>query len=228
MKKRQLLNKLVTGSTAVLLAITLAACGSHHSTVTSSSSSSSVRSAKTSSTSSAYRSANKMIKNKDYQGAYDRLNSVSNRSAQEENLATDLQNYLNARSSYQSGDYATASSTLKGQKSSSPAMREAYSSLQTQISKSQKSTASSASQATSSSSNATNGQTSDTTNDNVVVDFANKLGFTGSKDYQIIQTGKSGNTYKFEVRRNNGDGSVANLVGIYQYNSQSGAVTKLS
>lgn len=229
MQNRHLLNKVITGSTAVLLALTLAACGHHETTTTSSSSSSSVRSAKTTSGSSAYRSANKLIRNEDYQGAYNRLNNVNNRSAQEDNLATDLQNYMSARSSYKSGDYATASTTLKEQKSTSPAMRDAYSDLKNKISKAQNSSSSSSKATKSSSNKNANSQSStDQTNDDVIAEFANKMGFSGEKGYQIIQTGKSGNTYKFEVRRNNGDNSVSNMVGIYQYNTQSGAVTKLS
>lgn len=234
MQNRQLFNKVITGSTAVLLALTLAACGHHDAVTTSSSSSSSVRSSKTTSSngSSAYRSANKLIRNEDYQGAYDRLNNTNNRSTQENNLATDLQNYMNARTAYKSGDYATASATLKEQKSTSPAMRDAYSDLQDKISKAQNgSSSSSTSQAatkSSSSKNATSQSSSDQTNDDVVAEFANKMGFSGEKGYQIIQTGKSGNTYKFEVRRNNNDNTVSNMVGIYQYNTQSGAVTKLS
>lgn len=234
MQNRHLFNKVITGSTAVLLALTLAACG-HHDAVTTSSSSSSVRSAKTTSNngSKAYRSANKLIRNNNYEAAYDRLNSVDNRSTQENNLATDLQNYMNARTSYKSGDYATAAATLKEQKSTSPAMRDAYSDLQDKISKAQSSSASSSSsqaisKSSSSKSNSSSQTTSDQTNDDVVVEFANKMGFSGEKGYQIIQTGKSGNTYKFEVRRNNNDNTVSNMVGIYQYNTQSGAVTKLS
>ncbi|MGM9891566.1 hypothetical protein [Limosilactobacillus sp.] len=236
MQNRHLFNKVITGSTAVLLALTLAACG-HHDAVTTSSSSSSVRSAKTTSNngSKAYRSANKLIRNNNYEAAYDRLNSVDNRSTQENNLATDLQNYMNARTSYKSGDYATAAATLKEQKSTSPAMRDAYSDLQDKISKAQSSSASSSSSqaiskssSSKSNSNSSSQTTSDQTNDDVVVEFANKMGFSGDKGYQIIQTDKSGNTYKFEVRRSNSDNTVANLVGIYQYNTQSGAVTKLS
>lgn len=237
MQNRQVLNKVITGATAVVLALTLAACGHHDAVTTSSSSSSSVRSAKTTKTnsnngSSAYRSANKLIRNEDYQGAYEQLSNANSRSAQENNLATDLQNYMNARTAYKSGDYATASATLKEQKSTSPAMRDAYSDLQDKISKAQtSSSSSSSSQAatkSSSSKNVTSQSSSDQTDDDVVVDFANKMGFSGEKGYQIIQTGKSGNTYKFEVRRNNGDNTVSNMVGIYQYNPQSGAVTKLS
>ena len=212
MQTKPLFNKVLTGSAAIAIALTLAGCG-HHETTTTAASSSSVRSAKTTSSSKqsdAYRSANKLIQKEDYQGAYDRLNSANNRSTQEDYLATDLQNYMSARNAYRSGNYATAAATLKEQKSASPEMRKANNKLQKQINKAQ------------------NRSSTDQTNDDVVVAFANKMGFSGDKGYQIVQTGKSGNTYKFEVRRSNSDNTVANLVGIYQYNNETGAVTKLS
>lgn len=229
MQTKPLFNKVLTGSAAITIALTLAGCG-HHDTTTTAASSSSVRSAKTTSSnkqSDAYRSANKLIHNEDYQGAYDRLNSANNRSTQEDNLATDLQNYMSARNAYRSGNYATAAATLKEQKSASPEMQKANKKLQKQIEKAQSSSSSSSSIANSKSSSTSQSST-DQTNDDVVVAFANKMGFSGDKGYQIVQTGKSGNTYKFEVRRSNGDNTVANLVGIYQYNNQTGAVTKLS
>ena len=228
MQTKPLFNKVLTGSAALAIALTLAGCG-HHDTTTTESSSSSVRSAKTASTSkqsSAYRSANKLIQNEDYQGAYDRLNSANNRSTQEDNLATDLQNYMSARNAYRSGNYTTAAATLKEQKSASPEMRKANKKLQKQIAKAQDSSSSSSVAGNKTSS--TSQSSTDQTNDDVVVAFANKMGFSGDKGYQIVQTDKSGNTYKFEVRRSNGDNTVANLVGIYQYNNQTGAVTKLS
>lgn len=236
MQKKQLINKVITGTTAVVLALTLAACGNHESasSTTSSSTSSSVRSSTTNSD-SAYRTANKLIRNEDYQGAYDHLNNTTNRSAQADNLATDLQNYMSARKAYRNGDYATASNNLTEQKSTSPAMRDAYSKLQGKIDAARKSSASSNRDNTStvnSSSAATKSSSSSTANDeasdDVIVGFANKMGFSGEKGYQIIPTGKSGKTYKFEVRRNNSDNTVSNMVGIYQYNSETGAVTKLS
>lgn len=228
MQTKPLFNKVLTGSAALAIALTLAGCG-HHDTTTTESSSSSVRSAKTASTSkqsSAYWSANKLIQNEDYQGAYDRLNSANNRSTQEDNLATDLQNYMSARNAYRSGNYTTAAATLKEQKSASPEMRKANKKLQKQIAKAQDSSSSSSVAGNKTSS--TSQSSTDQTNDDVVVAFANKMGFSGDKGYQIVQTDKSGNTYKFEVRRSNGDNTVANLVGIYQYNNQTGAVTKLS
>lgn len=122
-------------------------------------------------------------------------------------------------------------------------MRNAYADLQSKVSSAQGSTSSqtssstnnskqtnkqsgSTSAATQQSSSAANQAASDETSDNVVQQFANKMGFSGSQGYQIMPTGKTGNVYKFEVRQNNSDNTVANLIGIYQYNSQTGAVTK--
>lgn len=236
MQKKQLFNKMITGTAAVAIALTLAACGNHDSATSSTSSTnSSVRSSETTS-GSAYRAANKLIRNEDYQGAYDRLNNTNNRSTQADNLATDLQNYMSARKAYRNGDYATASNNLKEQKSTSPAMRDAYSELQDKIDSAQKgststsqnaNSAATTSSATKSAASSSSTATAKTTDD-VMVEFANKMGFSGEKGYQIITTSKSGNTYKFEVRRNNSDNTVSNMVGFYQYNSETGAVTKLS
>ena len=123
-------------------------------------------------------------------------------------------------------------------------MRNAYADLQSKVSSAQGSTSSqtssstnskqtnkqssSTSSATQQSSSAANQAASDATSDNVVQQFANKMGFSGSQGYQIMPTGKTGNVYKFEVRQNNSDNTVASLIGIYQYNSQTGAVTKIA
>ncbi|MCG4778273.1 hypothetical protein L0P10_15420 [Eggerthella lenta] len=46
--------------------------------------------------------------------------------------------------------------------------------------------------------------------------------------YGIIPEGKDGDVYTFEVRQNNDDNTVAHLIGIYQYNAATGAVTKIN
>mgnify|MGYP001624418125 len=152
---------------------------------------------------------------------------------------------MDAQKAYENGDYDGAKNKLKSQKSTSPAMRNAYADLQSKVSSAQGSTSSqtssstnnskqtnkqsgSTSAATQQSSSAANQAASDATSDNVVQQFANKMGFSGSQGYQIMPTGKTGNVYKFEVRQNNSDNTVANLIGIYQYNSQTGAVTKIA
>lgn len=237
--------KAMVGTAAVATIFALAGCGkqSASSSDTSSSSTSSVRSSE-SKASKAYRTANKLIQNHDYEGAYEQLNQLNDHNAQTEALADDLQSYMDAQKAYENGDYDGAKNNLKSQKSTSPAMRNAYADLQSKVSSAQDSTSSqtssstnskrtnkqssSTSSATQQSSSAVNQAASDATSDNVVQQFANKMGFSGSQGYQIMPTGKTGNVYKFEVRQNNSDNTVANLIGIYQYNSQTGAVTKIA
>lgn len=138
-------------------------------------------------------------------------------------MKDDLQNYLTAKRAYDNGDYQTASNSLKPLKSTSTAMRDAYTTLQSKINKKQNAKATSSS----SSQRIANQQVSDKTSDSVVEAFANKMGFTGEKGYSIIPTSANGSVYKLEVRQNNSDNTVSNMIGIYQYNSQTGAVTKL-
>ena len=237
--------KAMVGTAAVATIFALAGCGkqSASSSDTSSSSTSSVRSSE-SKASKAYRTANKLIQNHDYEGAYEQLNQLNDHNAQTEALADDLQSYMNAQKAYENGDYNGAKNNLKSQKSTSTAMRNAYADLQSKVSSAQGSTSSQASSsanskqtnkqssstssATQQSSSAANQAASDATSDNVVQQFANKMGFSGSQGYQIMPTGKDGNVYKFEVRQNNSDNTVASLISIYQYNSQTGAVTKIA
>ena len=237
--------KAMVGTAAVATIFALAGCGkqSASSSDTSSSSTSSVRSSE-SKASKAYRTANKLIQNHDYEGAYEQLSQLNDHNAQTEALADDLQSYMNAQKAYENGDYDGAKNNLKSQKSTSPAMRNAYADLQSKVSSAQGSTSSqtssstnskqtnkqssSTSSATQQSSSAANQAASDATSDNVVQQFANKMGFSGSQGYQIMPTGKTGNVYKFEVRKNNSYNTVASLIGIYQYNSQTGAVTKIA
>ena len=237
--------KAMVGTAAVATIFALAGCGkqSASSSDTSSSSTSSVRSSE-SKASKAYRTANKLIQNHDYEGAYEQLSQLNDHNAQTEALADDLQSYMDAQKAYENGDYDGVKSNLKSQKSTSTAMRNAYADLQSKVSSAQGSTSSqtssstnskqtnkqssSTSSATQQSSSAANQAASDATSDNVVQQFANKMGFSGSQGYQIMPTGKTGNVYKFEVRQNNSDNTVASLIGIYQYNSQTGAVTKIA
>lgn len=237
--------KAMVGTAAVATIFALAGCGkqSASSSDTSSSSTSSVRSSE-SKASKAYRTANKLIQNHDYEGAYEQLSQLNDHNAQTEALADDLQSYMNAQKAYENGDYDGVKNNLKSQKSTSTAMRNAYADLQSKVSSAQGSTSSQASSsanskqtnkqssstssATQQSSSVANQAASDATSDNVVQQFANKMGFSGSQGYQIMPTGKDGNVYKFEVRQNNSDNTVASLIGIYQYNSQTGAVTKIA
>ncbi|MEY8442139.1 hypothetical protein AALA17_05815 [Lactobacillaceae bacterium 24-114] len=226
MATHKFLKNVSVGAAAITLMITMAACGNQSASSTQSSSSgSSAQSSSSSSTSSAVKTANRQIENEDFQGAYDNLNKSNDSSTEAANLKTDLQNYLAAKKAYNNGSYDEATSNLKTQKSSSSAMKTAYSNLQAKISKKQ-ATSSSNSSTSSSSQKVANQTASDATSDSVVTAFATKMGFTGS-GYSIIPTSVNGNLYQLEVRQNNSDNTVSNMVGIYQYNSQTGAVTKI-
>ena len=236
----KVVKKTIVGTAALTVSLLLAACGQQSTASSpSSSSSSKVRSSENEST-KAYRSANRLIRNHDYQGAADKLSAVSNRSGQADKLNTDLQNYMSAKSAYDNGNYDQAASNLKNLKSTSPAMRDAYADLQNKITSAKKNVASSslatsrssatsmvAKNSSSQSSTAANATVDSQTSDQVVTQFANKMGFIGNKGYEIIPTAKNGSVYRFEVRQNNQDNTVASMIGIYQYNSQTGAVTKL-
>lgn len=236
----KVVKKTIVGTAALTVSLLLAACGQQSTASSpSSSSSSKVRSSENEST-KAYRSANRLIRNHDYQGAADKLSAVSNRSGQVDKLNTDLQNYMSAKSAYDNGNYDQAAGNLKNLKSTSPAMRDAYADLQNKITSAKKNVASSslatsrssatstvAKNSSSQSSTAANAKVDSQTSDQVVTQFANKMGFIGNKGYEIIPTAKNGSVYRFEVRQNNQDNTVASMIGIYQYNSQTGAVTKL-
>lgn len=228
--------KTMIGTAALAMVVALAGCGKQSATENNSSSSSTSTSVRSSASkaSKAYRKANQLIKNGQYEDAYNQLSSLNEHNAQTEALMDDLQSYLDAKNSYNSGDYDSASSSLKNQKSQSSAMKNAFSDLQDKISNKKSSsavTSSTSSQtvkkSSSSQTSAANQAASDATSDDVVNQFATKMGFTGNKGYQIIPTQTNGNLYQFEVRQNNSDNTVANLIGIYQYNSQTGAVTKI-
>ena len=236
----KVVKKTIVGTAALAVSLLLAACGQQSTASSpSSSSSSKVRSSENEST-KAYRSANRLIRNHDYQGAADKLSAVKNRSGQADKLNTDLQNYMSAKSAYDNGNYDQAAGNLKNLKSTSPAMRDAYADLQNKITSAKKNVASSslatsrssatstvAKNSSSQSSTAANATVDSQTSDQVVTQFANKMGFIGNKGYEIIPTAKNGSVYRFEVRQNNQDNTVASMIGIYQYNSQTGAVTKL-
>lgn len=222
--------KALIGSVAVLLVATLGGCGQKQSSAPSpSTSTSSSAKVKTESASvKAYKAANALIKKGEYQEALDKLEAVSSPSTRVKNLISDLQNYLAARSSYNQGDYYSAKKNLTTQ-SDSPEMKGAVNNLQGRISSANgESASSSSSQVANSQSTApANAKASSETSTDVVSDFAQKMGFYGDSSYEIIPEGKTGNSYRFEVRQNNSDNSVGHLVGIYTYNSKTGAVTQV-
>lgn len=220
--------KVVLGAATLTASVLLAACGqqttsgqsaSHHS--------SSATSTAESESSKPYYSANKLIKQGNYQVAYNKLNNVNHRSRQVNNLTADLAGYLDAKDQYSNGNYDQAASKLTNLKSSSPAMRSAYTALQNKITNAKKTSSSTSAISSSASSSSASSQVATSQDSSSAVNnFANKMGFHGN-GYQIIPTTKNGNNYRFEVRQNNQDNSVANMVGIYQYNDQTGVTTKV-
>lgn len=221
------LKKPLVGALAVVLLATLSGCGQKTTTAPSTNAASSASSAtvKTESASTkAYKAANTLIKKGQYQAALDKLEAVSAPSARVKNLISDLQNYLNARSSYNQGDYYSAKENLTTQ-SNSYAMQGAVRDLKGRINTANGS--SEAAATSSSSSTPTNNQAASSTSTNVVTSFAQKMGFYGDSSYQIIPEGKNGNAYRFEVRQKNSDNTVGHLIGIYLYNSKTGSVTQI-
>lgn len=220
--------KVVLGAATLTASVLLAACGQQTTSSQSAShhSSSATPSAESES-SRAYHSANKLIKQENYQAAYDKLNGVSHRSQQVNNLSDDLAGYLDAKNQYSNGNYDQAARRLTTLKSSSPAMKSAYTALQNKITNAKKSSSSnSAVSSVAGSSSASSQTTSSQASDSAVNNFADKMGFHGN-GYEITPTANNGNNYRFEVRQNNQDNSVANMVGIYQYNNQTGVATKI-
>lgn len=237
--KMKLHQRLLTGALVVALTLTATACGKQTQSV--STTPSRTKTTAASPSAKAYRDAKKLIKEGRYQTAIDRLADVQNPSKRVQNLQSDLQSYLHARQAYDNHDYQSAISTLSSRQSNNSQLNSAMDSLsaraasatnggqvasssQSQSTKNAKKAAASAN--SSSASSASSSQSSQVSTDQAVVDFANKMGFTGS-EYQIITQSNNGQNFHFEVRRNNADNTVANMVGIYSYNSSTGAVSKI-
>lgn len=224
--------KTIVGIAALTTSVFLTACGQQAASQQSSHSSSNTPSAESEST-RAYHSAEHLIRQGEYKAASNKLSDVNHRSQQVNNLNADLHSYMSAKKSYNNGNYDEASSSLSSLKSNSSAMRDAYTDLQNKISNAEKISSSSSSvtnKAATSSAESSSATTQSTatiqTNANVVNNFADKMGFHNNS-YEITPTAKNGNNYRFEVRQNNQDNTVANMVGIYQYNSQTGTATKV-
>ena len=215
------IKKTVVGIAALTTSVVLAACGQQTASQQSSHSSSSTPSAESEST-KAYHSAEHLIRQGEYKAASNTRSGVSHSTKQVNNLNDDLRSYMSAEKSYSNGNYDEANDSLSSLKSNSSAMRGAYNELQNKISNAKKVSSSSSSSAASQQSTVA-GQTST----DVVNNFASKMGFANNNGYSITPTAKNGNTYRFEVRQNNKDNTVANMVGIYQYNNQTGVATKI-
>lgn len=235
MNFKTLLKRLMLGTVTVAAGISLVGCGSSTSTQSSESSSESSQSTtKTTAASKARDQANNQIMSGQYKEALKTLLAVKNPDSQTRSMIKDLQKYLAAQDAYNDQEYDEAVNDLSSVSSNSKPMRSAFISMKNKAKQAQQaaSTSSSAqsSQAnssSSSSSSAVNSAAASQTGMDVINAFAAKMNFNQSS-YGIIPEGKDGDVYTFEVRQNNDDNTVAHLIGIYQYNAATGAVTKIN
>lgn len=243
MKFKTLLNRLMLGTVTVAAGISLVGCGSSTSTQSSESSSESSQSTtKTTAASKARDQANNQIMSGQYKEALKTLLAVKNPDSQTRSMIKDLQKYLAAQDAYNDQEYDEAVNDLSSVSSNSKPMRSAFISMKNKAkqaqqaasasSSAQSSQANSSSSSTmasssSSSSSAVNSAAASQTGIDVINAFAAKMNFNQSS-YGIIPEGKDGDVYTFEVRQNNDDNTVAHLIGIYQYNAATGAVTKIN
>lgn len=243
MKFKTLLKRLMLGTVTVAAGISLVGCGSSTSTQSSESSSESSQSTtKTTAASKARDQANNLIMSGQYKEALKTLLAVKNPDSQTRSMIKDLQKYLTAQDAYNDQEYDEAVNDLSSVSSNSKPMRSAFISMKNKAkqaqqaasasSSAQSSQANSSSSSTmasssSSSSSAVNSAAASQTGIDVINAFAAKMNFNQSS-YGIIPEGKDGDVYTFEVRQNNDDNTVAHLIGIYQYNAATGAVTKIN
>ena len=243
MKFKILLKRLMLGTVTVAAGISLVGCGSSTSTQSSESSSESSQSTtKTTAASKARDQANNQIMSGQYKEALKTLLAVKNPDSQTRSMIKDLQKYLAAQDAYNDQEYDEAFNDLSSVSSNSKPMRSAFISMKNKAkqaqqaasasSSAQSSQANSSSSSTmasssSSSSSAVNSAAASQTGIDVINAFAAKMNFNQSS-YGIIPEGKDGDVYTFEVRQNNDDNTVAHLIGIYQYNAATGAVTKIN
>ena len=243
MKFKTLLKRLMLGTVTVAAGISLVGCGSSTSTQSSESSSESSQSTtKTTAASKARDQANNQIMSGQYKEALKTLLAVKNPDSQTRSMIKDLQKYLAAQDAYNDQEYDEAVNDLSSVSSNSKPMHSAFISMKNKAkqaqqaasasSSAQSSQANSSSSSTmasssSSSSSAVNSAAASQTGIDVINAFAAKMNFNQSS-YGIIPEGKDGDVYTFEVRQNNDDNTVAHLIGIYQYNAATGAVTKIN
>lgn len=243
MKFKILLKRLMLGTVTVAAGISLVGCGSSTSTQSSESSSESSQSTtKTTAASKARDQANNQIMSGQYKEALKTLLAVKNPDSQTRSMIKDLQKYLAAQDAYNDQEYDEAVNDLSSVSSNSKPMRSAFISMKNkakqaqqaasasssaQSSQANSSSSSTAASSSSSSSSAVNSAAASQTGMDVINAFAAKMNFNQSS-YGIIPEGKDGDVYTFEVRQNNDDNTVAHLIGIYQYNAATGAVTKIN
>lgn len=243
MKFKTLLKRLMLGTVTVAAGISLVGCGSSTSTQSSESSSESSQSTtKTTAASKARDQANNQIMSGQYKEALKTLLAVKNPDSQTRSMIKDLQKYLAAQDAYNDQEYDEAVNDLSSVSSNSKPMRSAFISMKNkakqaqqaasasssaQSSRANSSSSSTTASSSSSSSSAVNSAAASQTGMDVINAFAAKMNFNQSS-YGIIPEGKDGDVYTFEVRQNNDDNTVAHLIGIYQYNAATGAVTKIN
>lgn len=243
MKFKTLLKRLMLGTVTVAAGISLVGCGSSTSTQSSESSSESSQSTtKTTAASKARDQANNQIMSGQYKEALKTLLAVKNPDSQTCSMIKDLQKYLAAQDAYNDQEYDEAVNDLSSVSSNSKPMRSAFISMKNkakqaqqaasasssaQSSQANSSSSSTTASSSSSSSSAVNSAAASQTGMDVINAFAAKMNFNQSS-YGIIPEGKDGDVYTFEVRQNNDDNTVAHLIGIYQYNAATGAVTKIN
>lgn len=243
MKFKTLLKRLMLGTVTVAAGISLVGCGSSTSTQSSESSSESSQSTtKTTAASKARDQANNQIMSGQYKEALKTLLVVKNPDSQTRSMIKDLQKYLAAQDAYNDQEYDEAVNDLSSVSSNSKPMRSAFISMKNkakqaqqaasasssaQSSQANSSSSSTTASSSSSSSSAVNSAAASQTGMDVINAFAAKMNFNQSS-YGIIPEGKDGDVYTFEVRQNNDDNTVAHLIGIYQYNAATGAVTKIN
>lgn len=243
MKFKTLLKRLMLGTVTVAAGISLVGCGSSTSTQSSESSSESSQSTtKTTAASKARDQANNQVMSGQYKEALKTLLAVKNPDSQTRSMIKDLQKYLAAQDAYNDQEYDEAVNDLSSVSSNSKPMRSAFISMKNkakqaqqaasasssaQSSQANSSSSSTTASSSSSSSSAVNSAAASQTGMDVINAFAAKMNFNQSS-YGIIPEGKDGDVYTFEVRQNNDDNTVAHLIGIYQYNAATGAVTKIN
>ena len=243
MKYKTLLKRLMLGTVTVAAGISLVGCGNSTSTKSSESSSESSQSTtKTTAASKACDQANNQIMSGQYKEALKTLLAVKNPDSQTRSMIKDLQKYLAAQDAYNDQEYDEAVNDLSSVSSNSKPMRSAFISMKNkakqaqqaasasssaQSSQANSSSSSTTASSSSSSSSAVNSAAASQTGMDVINAFAAKMNFNQSS-YGIIPEGKDGDVYTFEVRQNNDDNTVAHLIGIYQYNAATGAVTKIN
>ena len=243
MKFKTLLKRLMLGTVTVAAGISLVGCGSSTSTQSSESSSESSQSTtKTTAASKARDQANNQIMSGQYKEALKTLLAVKNPDSPTRSMIKDLQKYLAAQDAYNDQEYDEAVNDLSSVSSNSKPMRSAFISMKNkakqaqqaasasssaQSSQANSSSSSTTASSSSSSSSAVNSAAASQTGMDVINAFAAKMNFNQSS-YGIIPEGKDGDVYTFEVRQNNDDNTVAHLIGIYQYNAATGAVTKIN